>query len=156
MTTRLIVIRHAAPVSNGHADDALKTLSKEGRLAQLKLAERLKAEGIIPKIIFTSPLIRAVQSAEILGEFLHVPVQEEPALGEYFDEAVILDHLPSPEHEETIALVGHMPTLAMLVEKLAGSRVLPDGIAKSGAVILEFEDKIGWGQAKFKSYLRSQ
>lgn len=156
MTTKLIVIRHAAPVSNGHADDALKTLSKEGRQAQRKLAEKLKAEGAIPKLILTSPLIRAVQSADILGEILQVPVQEEPALGEEFNEKVLLDHIPSPEHEETLALVGHMPTLAAFVEKLVGKRVLPDGIGKSGAVILEFEDQIGWGKASYQGYLQGQ
>jgi phosphohistidine phosphatase len=136
---KLIVIRHGAYTSDG-------SLSVEGRLAIGELANRLQGEGI--KRIYTSPLLRAVQSAEIIGEALQVPVEEEPALGDDFQEEVLLERIV-----ETIALVGHMPTLAHLVERLVGARVLPHGIGKGGCVILTFEGQIGWGQAKFESLI---
>lgn len=151
MISRLIVIRHGKPLSDGFAEDGLRPLSNEGRIVQRQMAERLKALGISPGLILTSPLLRAVQSAEIVGEVFEAPVEEESALGEEFDAEVVLGRiLPG----KTIAIVGHMPTLPQLVEKLVGKPVLPDGICKSGMVILSFKDKIGWGKAHFENYLK--
>lgn len=146
--TQLIVIRHGAQVHAGYGDDALKVLSEEGRITQRKVAMKLKEEGVTPTLILTSPLIRAVQSAEILGEVLEAPVEEEAALGAEFDEEALLNRLPPPEKGETLIMVGHMPTLADFVERLVGERVLPHGIGKSGVVKLLFPKEIGWGKAQ--------
>lgn len=142
MSTKLIITRHGDPINEGYADE-LKPLSEKGRLMQRKMAESLKNGGIQPALILTSPLLRAIQSAEILSVVLQVPFVEEPALGVDFDEEVILNRL---KQSDTLLLVGHMPTLVFLVEKLVGARVLPQGIAKSGVVMLTL-DEIGWGKA---------
>lgn len=146
MSTKLIVTRHADQINDGYAEDELKPLSQKGRHMQRQMAERLRSEGIQPSLILASPLLRAVQSAEILSEVLQTPFVLEPALGVDFDEDVILSRL---QPNETVLLVGHMPTLVFLVEKLVGARVLPNGIGKSGVVRLTL-DEIGWGMARFE------
>ena len=137
MTTRLIIMRHGAQDHSGR-------LTEEGRQKHRQSAERLKELGIKLDLILTSPLIRAVQSAEILAEVLPAPIVVETGLGEDFDQEIILALIPQ---NQTIALVGHMPTLADLAEKLAGAPLLPHGLHKSEAILLTFPDKIDWGKA---------
>ena len=56
-------------------------LTQNGRRQVEKLAEALHHCGVVA--IYTSPLRRAVESAQILGERLMLPCDIEPALVEY-------------------------------------------------------------------------
>ncbi len=56
-------------------------LTDLGRQQAQSLAEKLAGQGIIA--IYTSPIRRAVESAEILASRLNVPHQIEPALAEF-------------------------------------------------------------------------
>ncbi len=152
MTTRLIAIRHGKPKSDGYAEDALRPLSEEGEAIQRRVTEELKGHGLKPTMILTSPLLRALQTAEVISEIFKIPVYEDPALGVEFDGDALLDSLPAPEFNETVVLVGHAPTLAQFVEKLVGAEVLPHGLAKSSAAVIDFHDEIGIGKAKFVGY----
>ena len=61
----------------GHADPPL---NETGRAQARELAERLSGEGV--RHIYASPLARARETAEIVGERLGVPVAVVPALME--------------------------------------------------------------------------
>ena len=66
---RLLFVRHAESTGNtdgrwqGHAD---YPLSDEGRAQADRLGRRLRAEGLAPTHVYTSPLRRAAQTSEIL------------------------------------------------------------------------------------------
>ncbi len=81
---RLILVRHgqsegnAAGIIQGHSDFALTEL---GRIQAGVTAERLSREAV--DRIASSPLLRAVQTAETVAAALSLPVESEPALREY-------------------------------------------------------------------------
>jgi len=82
--TRLILIRHGRSVWNaehriqGHADPPLDGV---GREQARRLAERLREA--LPVVLYTSPLQRARETAEIVGQALGVPVVPDERLKEY-------------------------------------------------------------------------
>jgi len=150
MVSTLVAIRHAKPVSSeGYAEDRLRPLSEQGKKTQAQLASRLKKSGFQPNIILTSPLLRAVQSAEILAEVFQTSFEEEDALGNLFNPKQLVQRIPAPEQNQTIFLVGHAPTLAQFVNDLTQGTPLPQGLPTSGAAVVIFTEKVGFGQGKF-------
>ena len=68
---KLYLVRHAEAIErSGTTPDASRYLTTKGRLAFRKIARRGRKAGIAPAVIFTSPLLSAVQTAEILAEQL--------------------------------------------------------------------------------------
>jgi broad specificity phosphatase PhoE len=82
--TRLLLIRHGRSVWNaqgriqGRADSPLDEL---GREQARRLAERLREEAVVA--LYTSPLRRAQETADIIGRALDVPVVPDERLQEY-------------------------------------------------------------------------
>lgn len=74
-------LRHGESVGNaehrfqGHADFAL---TERGRLQARALAERWQAEGVTFDRAFSSPLLRARETAEIVCAALGVPLELDP------------------------------------------------------------------------------
>lgn len=146
MPTQIIAIRHAKPESEGYAEDALRPLSDEGRVVQRKVCQEMLESGVKIDRILHSPLLRAQQTAEIVAEIFNAPIAPEPALGNAFDGEKLLKSLPEGE---SIALVGHEPTLAGWVNEAVGETLLPYGLSKSGAAVISFGDQIEKGTATF-------
>lgn len=108
--------------------------------------------GFHPTRIFHSPLLRAEQTAEILGETFHIQPEVESALSYDFDEQALLKKIPDPKLNQTLIFVGHMPSLLLFAHALVGKPFLPGEMARSGTVVLEFEKEIGFGKASFITY----
>ena len=66
---KLYLVRHAEAIErSGTTPDANRYLTPKGRTAFRKIVRRARKAGIAPGIIFTSPLLRAVQTAEVSGD----------------------------------------------------------------------------------------
>lgn len=157
MLLRVVAIRHAKPKSEGFADEKLRTLSEEGISMQRIVTQHLEALGIRPDIIFSSPLIRAMQTAQIISEhFNDTPIVTIDALGYDFDSEKILDVLPEISKNKTAFLVGHTPTLGDMVNDLVGEVVLPAGLSKSGAAVIDFRATPEFGNGEFSGYYTPQ
>jgi phosphohistidine phosphatase len=149
MSATLIFIRHAKPIDHHPGPDSTRPLSAEGTAIQKRLADLLEKEGFTPDRIFCSPLLRAIQSAKILANKWDLPITETSALGINFDSNAVLKLAKeAPSSKETLFFVGHEPTLAQLANSLVGQSVLPYGLSKSGAIIMQFDKKIEEGSAK--------
>lgn len=80
---RCYLIRHGEILSNVkkvYAGTSQESLTEKGEEQVRALAERLKGRGI--RILYASPLRRAVQTADILAGYLRVPVIIEKELKE--------------------------------------------------------------------------
>ena len=68
---KIFLVRHAAAIerSAGVSEDK-RYLTPEGRIFFRKTAHTMLDEGVEPDLILTSPLLRAVQTADILAESL--------------------------------------------------------------------------------------
>jgi 2,3-bisphosphoglycerate-dependent phosphoglycerate mutase len=69
-------------VENRHQGQAEFPLTEKGRSQVIALAERWQSEGITFDRAFTSPLLRARQTAEIVCTTLGIPLEPEPDLME--------------------------------------------------------------------------
>lgn len=155
MAVRIVALRHAKPSSEGYAEDSLRPLSDEGRETQKMLMQMLEEKQINPTIILSSPLLRAKQTAQIATDTFGVKFQDEPSLGDEFDSDALLDKLSILSQNETIFLVGHAPSLGGFINRLVGENVIPHGLSKSSAAIVDFDQKVIFGKGKFIDYFKA-
>jgi phosphohistidine phosphatase len=132
---QIILIRHAAAVDETlELRDPYRHLTPHGREQARRLGDRLRWHDCAPTILWTSPLARAVQTAELLAGALESSVCVEcvPALapdGSPRDVAAAARAQPTGS---TVMLVGHEPSLSAIGAVLVGA---PDfeGLAKAEA-----------------------
>src|ERR1041385_759 len=132
----LILMRHAKPETAAGVDDFDIPLSKEGKKAQKRLCEQLQQEGFWPQKVLASPFRRAEETAQVVADHFKLECETEEALGEPFDGGKIL-RLVQDSRLETIALVGHGPSLTDIANQLLGRKKFKDILPKSSAVIIE-------------------
>ena len=83
MTTRLILIRHGETewnVEGRYQGQADPPLNQRGLAQAHQLAQKLRGVGL--DVLYSSPLRRALQTAQILAEALEVSLHTEPRLME--------------------------------------------------------------------------
>lgn len=144
----VILVRHGragSPVEfarSGMGDD-LRPLTVEGRKRMRRNAEGLKA--IVGKLdaIVTSPLVRAVETAQIVARgFGKVPVSELADLAPGGAREKVARWLKEQANDATVAIVGHEPSLSKL-----GSWLVCGGdnqvfeLKKGGACAVYLPDK---------------
>ena len=138
----LVLVRHAnalAAYEAGVQTDAARPLSTEGRQKAAQTAHTLAEQKIRPQIIFASPLLRAVQTAEILAETLGAPVSQETVLNGLHDEQTVRDFLTEQlQQYDTVLAVGHNPNISYLAH-LLGGRVYH--FAPGSYAIVDMQDK---------------
>jgi phosphohistidine phosphatase len=116
---KLYFLRHAGALAG--ADDAARPLSAHGQKQAAEIGRFLKRAGVEFDVAYTSPLVRAKQTAEIVLKVCgSTRLQISDALlnetsQTEFDEW--LSRLPSAKH---LLLVGHAPSLPERVRHLLG------------------------------------
>jgi phosphohistidine phosphatase len=118
---RIYLVRHSDSVDRAPSmPDAARYLSARGRVTFREMALRFRDAGGLPTRILTSPLVRAVQTAEILSEALRYngEVVLDPRLSPGFDVALLKSVLDGYPGEREIALVGHEPDLGGILTLL--------------------------------------
>jgi phosphohistidine phosphatase len=148
---RLYFVRHAEAIErSGTTPDANRYLTPKGRTAFRKIVRRARKAGIAPGVIFTSPLLRAVQTAEILAERLKHdgPVVVAKELSPGFDLKALRLLLAGAGNPTEAAFVGHEPDLGALAATLLAR---PGGFPlRKGAVLaLDVDVGIPKGAATF-------
>ena len=136
-------------------DDTLRPLTPKGRKTQARVCRALRKRDLIPTVIFSSPWMRAWQTAEIAARLLlpggGEPV-ECPALADEPDLHRLAACVGEQPPEAVVALVGHEPWLGELASLLLTGephRVAID-FPKSGVLGLEAPElKAGKGVLRF-------
>lgn len=133
----LFLIRHGiAEEARPGQSDAARALTEEGRRRLVGVARGLAALGIAFDELVHSPLLRAVETAEVLAELAVGPTRVDPALAEP-PGPELLARLSGPR----TALIGHEPYLGQLLALLLPGRPAPSAFAfkKAGVAWLEGE-----------------
>ncbi len=123
-------------------DDGLRPISAEGRRKQIEAAGGMKRLGLVPDHILTSPLVRALQTTEILAEVLGHGQRFESveSLGTGCSTAAVVALLGRFRADTTVMLVGHEPAFSGAAAALIGRS--GDGrldLKKSGVIGIAFE-----------------
>jgi|SRR6185503_15880081 len=120
----IYVIRHgiAEPLGTGDEfSDENRSLTEEGRSRMRDVVKGLKKLGVQLDLIFTSPLVRAVQTAEILAGPLGISkkeIHQTPALAPGALVEQLFAEIKNRAGAESIAVVGHQPDLGQLISRI--------------------------------------
>jgi phosphohistidine phosphatase len=135
--TELYIIRHGiAADPQDFETDEVRPLTKEGDRKTKKIAKRLAQFGLDFDIVFTSPLVRARQTAEILQDVgLGNQIRECVALSPGGDIHEWLAQLTELTDCQRIAIVGHQPDLGNWAEILVWGEAKGNiALKKAGAI----------------------
>lgn len=130
------MVRHAEAIERGPLiPEEHRFLTRRGRRRFRKAAKILAALGIKPDIILTSPLIRTVQTADILAETLRYKreLAVSAPLSPGFRPEALEDLLKTNPRAEEIILVGHEPDLGLVAQALLSVQA-PCTLPKGGTI----------------------
>lgn len=131
---KLCFLRHGeADWPNWTKPDDERPLTERGRKEMKRVAKFLERLKFIPDSILTSPLPRASQTAEIVGQRLGIELQVEPALAHGFN-LERLRRLLANHDAECVMIVGHEPEFSEVIGELTGGKIK---ISKAGVAFLE-------------------
>lgn len=151
---KLLMIRHAIAeeredFTRTGKDDSQRPLTDEGRKKMKQAAKGLR--NLVPEIdlLATSPLARAAQTGAILdsvyGGLKEVEVEE---LSPETTPVAFLSWLRQQKDAETVAVVGHEPSISLILSwLLTGTERRIFSFRKGGACLLEFEGEVAAGTA---------
>ncbi len=103
-------------------EDSARPLTPDGRIEMQKIAKSLKTVGLQTDRIYTSPLRRARETAEIAARILKVPVLEEwDELKPDGSKKALYRKLAGLEQNSRPILVGHEPHLSSMIGEIIGT-----------------------------------
>jgi len=132
---QLYVMRHGSAVDREEwdGDDAGRPLTEDGRAELEKAAQGLR--WLAPKVavVVTSPLTRALETAEPVAQALGVPLNVDAALAPGCNLQTLAPLLFDGRDLQGILVVGHEPDLSELVGILIAGHSLARIAMKKGA-----------------------
>lgn len=150
---KIYLIRHGEAIdheTNSVKTDEYRFLTVKGRMTTRKVAKNLKEELSLADKIFTSPLTRAVQTAEIIATTIKfkndVEIANELKIGSPMSK--IIELITEHSTMNAIVLVGHEPMMGMLVHTLSDKKDFYN-FKKSGVCLIDFDVKKEHGTYKW-------
>lgn len=146
----LVLVRHAEAGKRDQdkwPDDDLRPITPDGRRRQTECAHAMKRVGIAADKLFTSPLLRAVQTAEVLQEIYGIKeATQTDALGHECTVSTVVKLVQQLPEDGSVMLVGHEPSFSRVAAALIG-RSADAGIElkKSGVIGIEFDGPVAHG-----------
>jgi phosphohistidine phosphatase len=111
------LVRHAQAVDETvERHDPHRHLTAHGREQATRLGEQLRRHACTPTHIWTSPLVRAVQTAELVARGLApgLTIEVFPALGPSAPLKAVISALESLPTDACVLVAGHEPWLSGL------------------------------------------
>jgi phosphohistidine phosphatase len=137
---RVTLIRHAEAGDDAPRDES-RALTVRGRADTRRLGRVLARRGVRFTLIVTSPLVRAVQTAEIVAAAIdyrgRMPASE--LLVPEGAAADVVAFLAKLADEKSVALVAHEPILSAIAAALTGKARYP-ALRKAEALRIRLPD----------------
>ena len=159
---QLLVIRHARAMAREAfaktcPDDGLRPLTKEGRKRMAIAANGLRTLIEQIDLLATSPLTRAVETAQILADAYSVRPMERAELAPSRPPAALAKWLQRQPEKAIVAIVGHEPHLSLCISWFLSGLDDPFVEMKKGAAcLLEFPKKVAPGHGRLRWLLTSR
>jgi phosphohistidine phosphatase len=125
---KVVLVRHAEAAPGD--PDELRTLTPDGHAQARALGDRLRAEGIEPDAVLSSPLLRARETAAGLG-FGEPEPRDELSPGATAEDV----RTAVAGRGETVVVVGHQPDCSRITAELRGGA--EPAFPPAGAQIIE-------------------
>ncbi len=153
----LYIVRHAIALERDEwtGSDDKRPLTEKGQKKMAQIAQGLAAMEIDFTHIFSSPLVRAQQTAEILQKVLKSDyVDETDLLIPSGDSAAMIPFLNKLPDNAEVALVGHEPHVSELLSYLlSGQQKSFAPFKKGGVAMLEGFAPLRAGQLSLRWFM---
>jgi phosphohistidine phosphatase len=130
---RLYFLRHgiAEDADLTSLSDFSRILTPKGEQRTKATAEALKAINLKLTRLYSSPLVRARQTADMIGEALSLPVTERDELGPGFSLEAVAELIQDFNDDDSIMFVGHEPDFSSTIMRCIGGG---DVVMKKGSL----------------------
>ncbi len=138
----LYLLRHGiAEERSSTGRDSDRCLTEEGREKLRRVLERAHAAGVDPSLIISSPLKRAIETAEIAAHELGYEgrILRSEAISPESSPAKLWSEVRSHSGEDSVLLAGHEPLFSHTVAWLLGSTREMVHFRKAAIVRIDFE-----------------
>jgi phosphohistidine phosphatase len=140
MPKQLWLLRHGDAEDGAGMPDEERRLTSKGEDQSRAAGRALAALGVEFAHVFTSPRVRARQTAELACESLGMEPEVHEPLSMGFGEDEALDLASAVGEDERVLAVGHEPDFSQVVYDLTGGRA---DIKKGGVVGIELDGSSG-------------
>jgi phosphohistidine phosphatase len=123
MAPQLWLLRHGEAVPHESKPDADRELTPRGERQATAAGEGLARLGVEFAACYTSPKIRARDTARLACEALNIEPVEEESLGDGFDRGDALGLLHAHGDDDRVLVVGHEPSFSQVVYDMTGGRI---------------------------------
>lgn len=151
----LYLVRHSlAENISENKKDFDRELTEEGKYIIRKTSSSWKSYIENVDVILTSPLVRAIQTAEIISLNLQEKsnIIRDNNLGTGSRTADLIDLLNSLEHENVI-VVGHQPDLSQHLNNFCGTGSFNLAFPPAALAKIEFNNSIKYGKGKLICFI---
>jgi phosphohistidine phosphatase len=140
---KVFLVRHAdadADIPEGLGDEARALTSKARQTIAAHFSALAERIGM-PRLVLTSPLVRAVQTASILSFSLGYegPLRAHRSLLPDMPVGAIDGPLNEAGPDDSIVLVGHNPSMTAMAAHLLGMQNFPKPVNPGTVIALERE-----------------
>jgi phosphohistidine phosphatase len=122
MATQLWLLRHGEAEPHDARPDPERRLTERGEQQSRAAGAALAALGMTFQAVYTSPKVRARDTARIACEALGCEPIEHAPLAAGFDADDTLALLAAAEPDGRVLVVGHNPDFAQVIHDLTGAR----------------------------------
>jgi len=141
MAKQLWILRHGEAVAHhSRASDDLRELTARGERQAQATGAALSRIGVELAACYTSPKVRARDTARLTCDALNVEPVEVTALAGGFDGDDARELLMAHDSGDDILVVGHEPDCSRLVHDLTGASI---DMKKGGVALIGLEGRAG-------------
>jgi phosphohistidine phosphatase len=123
MAAQLWLLRHGEAVPHESKPDDDRELTPRGERQSIAAGKGLARLGVEFDACYTSPKLRALQTARLACEALNIEPLEEAVLADGFDRDDALELLGRHGADARVLAVGHEPSFSQVVYDFTGGRV---------------------------------
>jgi len=139
MIRHLYLVRHAEAEPE-RTTDAERRLTEKGKRQAEKLGRFCLQQGLAVDAIFSSPLVRAVQTAEPVAQALKTKVHCSPELASGMTPGRLRAFLEAQKDSGSLMIVGHEPDLSEGAADLLGHPAVRLELKKGSLLRLSFAE----------------
>ena len=123
MAQQLWLLRHGEAVPHESKPDFERELTARGERQAVAAGAALARLGVEFAAIYTSPKVRALDTAKLAAQALNVEPEVEEVLSDDFDAGDALELIARHDADARVLVVGHNPSFAQVVHDLTGGRI---------------------------------
>lgn len=145
MAKDLYIVRHAKSDWSFGVSDFERPLNSRGFADAPHMAERLATSGLLPQLLISSTAKRALTTAQIFAERLHIPISDIQLAPSIYEAQLhtLLKIVNGIEDKYDIAAIfGHNPGFSILANYLTSGEIYT--ISTAGIVHIHFPDAETW------------